>query len=205
MMTPVVLFSIGNPGPLNRHSTGHMVLKELMENYDIKQPVNKNLYAIASNEDSSLIFVKSNTYMNESSKAWLKLRDNEKIPTGAIVIVLYDDFENDIPKVKLSKFGKKSESHNGIKNLQSVMMQDDGVRFKFFKLGIGIGPKPSGANKASMSSWVLSPFTLQQKQLIVDKSLDLCITHLKEIASLDGEIDNIDKYNSRVIKKNISE
>lgn len=135
--------------------------------------------------------------MNESAKAWTKVVANEKLPSDSIIIILYDDFENDIPLVKLSTF-KKNESHNGVKNLMTVMMQNE-TRYQFLKLGIGIGPKPAQADKATMSSWVLSPFTLDQKQIIMSQSFDLCLFYLQQIAEADA-IGDVGKFDSRVKK-----
>ncbi|CCG21337.1 hypothetical protein CORT_0A09520 [Candida orthopsilosis Co 90-125] len=196
----LVLFSIGNPGPSNRHSTGHIMLKLLLENYSstVKQLVPKSTYSMTSNADNSLIFIKSNTYMNESAKAWNKVISNEKLPNGSIVIILYDDFENDIPSVKLSKF-KKNESHNGVKNLMTVMQNE--TSYLILKLGIGIGPKPAQASKATMSSWVLSPFTLEQKQTIMSQSFDLCLFYLQQIAEAGGEMGDVGKFDVRVKKQ----
>lgn len=82
--------------------------------------------------------------MNESAKAWNKIVANEKLPTDSTVIILYDDFENDIPLVKLSKF-RKNESHNGIKNLMATMQNE--TRYQVLKLGIGIGPETSSSKQ----------------------------------------------------------
>ncbi|KAI5954156.1 hypothetical protein CANMA_004995 [Candida margitis] len=195
----LVLFSIGNPGPSNRHSTGHLMLKILLDNYSstVKQLVPKSTYSITSNADNSLIFIKSNTYMNESAKAWNKVIATEKLPPDSIVIILYDDFENDIPSVKLSTF-KKNESHNGIKNLMTVMQKE--TRLQCLKLGIGIGPKPVQASKATMSSWVLSPFTLEQKQIIMTQSFELCLFYLQQVAEVEGEIGDVGKFDAKVKK-----
>ncbi|KAI5959536.1 hypothetical protein KGF57_002061 [Candida theae] len=195
----LVLFSIGNPGPSNRHSAGHLMLKLLLDNYasSVKQLLPKSTYSITSNTDNSLIFIKSNTYMNESAKAWTKIMANEKLPNDSIVIILYDDFENDIPSVKLSKF-KKNESHNGVKNLMGGMQNE--TRFQIFKLGIGIGPKPAQASRDTMSSWVLSPFTMDQKQAIMTQSFDLCLYYLQQIAETGGEIGDVGKFDAKVKK-----
>ncbi|CAK9435447.1 uncharacterized protein LODBEIA_P01740 [Lodderomyces beijingensis] len=196
---PLVLLSIGNPGPLTRHSVGHYILKLLMEKYQAKQPQLRPSYAISTNHDSSLVFIKSNSYMNESSKAWTKSRDRESIRPGSIIVVLYDDFEANVPKVKLSRFGKKNESHNGIRDLTSVMQADD-ERFKVFKLGVGIGPKPRDASRDAMSHWVLSPFKPVEKQMIAEKSFQLCCLYLQNIAECDGEIGDVGKFDARIKK-----
>ncbi|KAI5963321.1 uncharacterized protein KGF55_003113 [Candida pseudojiufengensis] len=204
MSPPLVLFSIGNPGPQNRHSAGHMMLKLLIENTsNVKQLISKSTYSITNNSDKSIYFIKSNTYMNESSKAMEKFLAVENIPQGSLILILYDDFETNLPNIKLSNL-KKNESHNGIKSLQKFT-NDNTSRYNWLKLGISIGPKPVNASKEIMSSWVLSPFTLEQKQLFMNKSLDLCLFYLTEIIekfneSEDGQLGDIGKLDVRIRK-----
>ncbi|KAI5951462.1 hypothetical protein KGF54_004536 [Candida jiufengensis] len=202
MSPPLILFSIGNPGPQNRHSTGHIMLKPLIDSsQNVKQLHTKSTYSITSNSNKSIYFVKSNTYMNESSKAMERLFKDENLPFGCLIIVLYDDFESNLPNVKLSNL-KKNESHNGLKNLQKFTTSQN---YKILKLGLAIGPKPQNSNKETMSSWVLSPFTLEQKQIFLTKSFELCTFYLAEIIekiqeSENGELGDIGKFDARIKK-----
>ncbi|KAK6464273.1 peptidyl-tRNA hydrolase [Scheffersomyces coipomensis] len=200
----LILFSVGNPGPSNRHSTGHLMLKELVSYFDVKQLQKKSpLYSITSNDDHSLILVKSNSYMNDSGKAFKKFIESERInlaSTENLILILYDDFENKIGNVKLSTF-KNHESHNGIKSIQTSLTQannnNNGV---VFNLGIGIGPKPNNASRDTMASWVLSDFKLEEKQIIETVGLDVLTTYLGEIIEVNGDIKDCNKFNAHMAK-----
>ena len=119
------IFSIGNPGPITRHSVGHFMLKRLMESSSttsIKQLSNYSSYSLSVDSFNNIIYIKSNTYMNESSKAWNKFKlskeyrsfikeqdqdqDQDHHDQIVSVIILYDDFENNLGTIKLKQFKK---------------------------------------------------------------------------------------------------
>ncbi|KAL6452574.1 pth Peptidyl-tRNA hydrolase [Candida maltosa Xu316] len=149
--------------------------------------------------DSDVVYVHSNTFMNESSKAWLSFTKSEKktvfVGDGNVVLVLYDDFESELGSVKLSRF-KKNESHNGLKDLKKVVDDGDGV----FLLGIGIGPKPVAATRDTMARWVLSPFNANEKARLDNEVLDLVNLYIGEIESVGGEKSDVNKFNARMKK-----
>lgn len=161
-----------------------------MSHLGAKQLVKSSVYS--SSNLGNLMFVKSNAYMNESDKALKKFFETNKIlPDQVTLVVLYDDFENDLGKVKISKF-KKNESHNGIKSVLKYMKNGDNV----FKLGVGIGPKPSNATRHTMADWVLSPFRLQDKEILESKGIPLAIDYIDFILEVEGEVGDPQKVNA---------
>lgn len=175
---------------MNRHSVGHLVLKSVMDHLGAKQLVKSSVYSSSTIEN--LVFVKSNSYMNESDKALKKFFESNKISSDQVIlVVLYDDFENDLGKVKISKF-KKNESHNGIKSVLKYMKNGDNV----YKLGVGIGPKPSNATRDTMADWVLSPFRLQDKEVLESKGIPLAIDYIDYILEVEGEVGDTNKVNA---------
>ncbi|EGW33254.1 uncharacterized protein SPAPADRAFT_60597 [Spathaspora passalidarum NRRL Y-27907] len=189
----LIVLSIGNPGSITRHSVGHFLYAHLVSTYGLPQPTKNSTYSATTNGELTL--VKSNTYMNESSKAWLKFVDKNRIPADAIVLILYDDFESDLGVVRISKF-KKNESHNGVRNLMTCLSTRDNV----YKLGVGIGPKPVGSNKDSMASWVLSEFKQNEKEKLGNISLPKVIAYLDEIIETETVMD-VNKFNSKMTKQ----
>ncbi|RLV95708.1 Peptidyl-tRNA hydrolase [Spathaspora sp. JA1] len=189
----IIVLSIGNPGSITRHSVGHFIYAHLVTNYALPQPTKHSTYSFTSNEE--IILVKSNTYMNESSKAWIKFQDKQRVPSDAIVLILYDDFESDLGVVKIGKF-KKNESHNGIRNLMTCLSDRDNV----YKLGVGIGPKPVGANKESMASWVLSGFKQNEKEKLGNISLPKVVAYLDEIIETE-KVGDVNKLNAKITKQ----
>lgn len=192
MSTTIVFFSIGNPGPQTRHSVGHLVLKELADALETKQLVKHGKYSIARLDN--LVFVKSNAYMNESGALLRAFLANERVGKCTIVVV-YDDFELDLPKVRVQAL-KKNESHNGIKAVQKEVYS---LPHTVYKLGVGVGPKPQGASKDTMASFVLSDFTPQQKQSI-PTAMKAVFQYVHQIIEKDGELGDTNKINSLVAK-----
>ncbi|EEQ38205.1 putative peptidyl-tRNA hydrolase [Clavispora lusitaniae] len=189
----IVFFSIGNPGRMNRHSTGHYVLQHLVSDFGATQLVKKGKYSITSLDN--VMFVKSNAYMNESGESLRAFLGNEKI-RQCILVVLFDDFELVMPKVRLQRL-KQNESHNGIKSIGREIQSQN---IEALKLGVGIGPKPQNASRDSMASWVLSDFKLEEKQLL-STSLQTIYKYVEHIISSDGEIGDCNKLNSRITKQ----
>lgn len=186
----LVIFSIGNPGTMNRHSAGHLVLKELIDGFGGKQLIKasgKGKYY--STAIDNITFVKSNAYMNESGEALKEYLQNEKVRAGQItLIVLYDEFDLPLSKVKLSLF-KKNESHNGVKCVRALLLQSYPT-ITAVKLGVGIGPKPQNASKDTIASWVLSSFRESEKRALLEASVPLVFSYIEAILQNNGVIND---------------
>ncbi|KAK6457723.1 peptidyl-tRNA hydrolase [Scheffersomyces xylosifermentans] len=196
----LIFFSVGNPGPATRHSTGHIMLRYLQDYFDLRELTKKAQYSITKTSNNGIILVKSNSYMNESNKALKQFLDGERIKLNesSVLVILYDDFENNLGKVKISTF-KKNESHNGIKSIQNLISSKYNTA-TVYKLGIGIGPKPHKASKDTMSSWVLSKFNAEEAKVLEDTSFDLLTDYMDEIIERDGEIGDCNKFNAHMTK-----
>lgn len=192
-LSMIVFFSIGNPGPLSRHSVGHFVMKHLVDGLGAKQLTKKGKYSATTIDN--VMLAKSNTYMNESAELLRQLLTRERLG-NSIIFIVYDDFDIDIPKVRVRDFKAKNESHNGIKSVWKLLQ---GNQHQCYKLGVGIGPKPSGANKDAMASFVLADFTPGEKEHLSD-SMDRVFTYVHEILQCDGDIGDVNKLNARVTK-----
>ncbi|CUM49127.1 uncharacterized protein AC631_01199 [Debaryomyces fabryi] len=196
-----IIFSIGNPGPINRHSTGHLVLKELIEYFDAKQlvkPLSNSMYSMT--EIDNLALVKSNSYINDSSKLLKQYIEQERIGLAqAVLVILYDEFDLDLGKVRISQF-KKNESHNGVRSLKEYISRQPSD-LRVYKLGIGIGPKPSNATTSTMSSWVLSNYKPEEREIIDNVSIPLAIDYIDHIIDANGEIPDCSKLNASFTKR----
>lgn len=191
-MTSIVLFSVGNPGPMNRHSTGHYVLKNLVEAFEAKQMSKKGKYSVTNLDN--VYFVKSNAYMNESGLLLQAFLKNERLGP-CVIVVLYDDFELHMPRVRLQQL-KKNESHNGIKSVARAL---ESLHAACFKLGVGIGPKPQGASKDTMAAWVLADFRPEEKAAL-ETSMEYVYKYTDALISSEGDVGDCNKLNARVTK-----
>jgi PTH1 family peptidyl-tRNA hydrolase len=135
--------------------------------------------------------------MNESARALKLVIDDERLSLNQWnVVVVYDDFETNLGTVKLAEF-KKNESHNGIKSIKNFVASLN-VDCSVFKLGIGIGPKPTNSTKESMATWVLSPFSQTELQLLQSTSFPTLYVYIHTIE--DSAIINVNKLNATVTR-----
>lgn len=189
-MVNIVFFSLGNPGPINRHSTGHYVIKHLVEAFQAPPMTKKGKYSITHIYD--VYFVKSNTYMNESGALLRDFLAGERV-RPCVVVIVYDDFELSMPKARIQQF-QRNESHNGIKSVAQIL---NSLAVQGYKLGVGIGPKPLGN---MMASWVLSKFTQQEMQML-EMSMQYVYKYVHKVIENEGEIADCGKLNAGITKE----
>lgn len=191
-MVNIVFFSLGNPGPINRHSTGHYVIKHLVDAFEAPPMTKKGKYSITNVDD--VYFAKSNAYMNESGALLRDLLAGERV-RPCVIVVVYDDFELNMPKVRIQEF-RKNDSHNGVKSVAQVL---NAQAIQGYKLGVGIGPKPLGASKNTMASWVLSKFT-QEELRMLETSMQYVYKYVHKVIENEGEIADCSKLNAGITK-----
>ena len=113
---------------------GFNTINMLAEEYGLK--VNKSkfrgLYATGEIEGEKVILLKPQTYMNLSGESVIQFVNFYKIPMENI-IVIYDDFDTDIEKIRIRKIGSAG-SHNGMKSIIEHLKTD-----KFMRIRVGIG------------------------------------------------------------------
>ena len=132
-----LIVGLGNPEPeysKTRHNMGFNTINMLAEEYKLK--VNKSkfrgLYAAGEIEGEKVILLKPQTYMNLSGESVIQFINFYKIPMENI-IVIYDDFDTDVEKIRIRKTGSAG-SHNGMKSIIEHLKTD-----KFMRIRVGIG------------------------------------------------------------------
>lgn len=133
-----LIVGLGNPEPdysQTRHNVGFDAVNYISEKYNIE--MNKKgfdgIYGIGKIDENQVILLKPQTYMNESGKSIVKVRDFYKIPNENI-IVIHDDMDFDVGKVKLRKQGGAG-THNGMK---SVVNELNTKQFPRVRIGTGM-------------------------------------------------------------------
>ncbi|QTA37321.1 aminoacyl-tRNA hydrolase [Thermosipho ferrireducens] len=181
----VLVVGLGNPGPhyaFTRHNVGFMFLDRLSSHW---QREFNYLYSKIKIEDKDVKLVKPMTYMNLSGKIF----DFIKIENYSGIIVVYDDLDLPLGKIRIRKKGSAG-GHNGVKSIIHAIGE------KFIRIRIGIGPKPE---KEDVVHYVLSNFTDEELQ-ILDKVLNVSIEALRVIIS--ESVDKaMNKYNSFEVAK----
>jgi PTH1 family peptidyl-tRNA hydrolase len=129
-----LIIGLGNPGneyKKTRHNVGWILLDDLFS--DVSWKVNTYAHALVAHteiNDIQVQLIKPQTFMNDSGKSLHYFMDKEGY-RGEQVIVIYDDLDLPIGKIKLS-FDRGSGGHNGIKSLEEVLGRG------FIRIRIGI-------------------------------------------------------------------
>ncbi|MER2295074.1 MAG: aminoacyl-tRNA hydrolase [Desemzia incerta] len=148
-----MIVGLGNPGKKyqdTKHNIGFITLDELA--YQHKFTFNKSKFEADVAEGwvgrEKALFIKPQTFMNESGRAVRPLMDYYNIDTKDL-LVIYDDLDLPVGKVRLRQKGSAG-GHNGIKSIiQHIGTQD------FNRIRIGIDrPYP----KQTVVQHVLSGF-----------------------------------------------
>ena len=162
-----LICGLGNPGikyDLTRHNIGFDIINHLATFNNcqlVKKDNDVELYkTIIGSEECFLC--KPLTFMNLSGKPIGKLKRFYKIPISKI-IVIHDDLDLEVNKVKI-KIGGGNAGHNGLSNIDQIIGSD----YKRLRVGIG-----HPGNKSMVSSYVLEKFSIEDKELIDNKLLQI--------------------------------
>ena len=153
-----IIAGLGNPGEKyldTRHNAGFLALDYISKEYNFK--INTVKFKSICATKSGALFMKPQTYMNNSGEAVSEAARFYKIPPENI-LVISDDISLPVGKVRIKKGG----SDGGQKGLKSIIyhLSDDG--FPRIKIGIGDKPHPD----YELADWVLSKFSKEDDKII---------------------------------------
>ncbi len=177
-----LIVGLGNPEPeysKTRHNMGFDTVNKLAEKYNIKFDKKEfdGIYGSGTIEDKKVILLKPQTYMNESGKSIIKIKNFYKIEDENTIIV-YDDIDLEVGTVKIRKEGGAG-THNGMKSVIENL-----ATTKFPRVRIGTG-KPEF--KELLISYVIQKMTDEEYKNLAP-SIDKAEIAVEEILK-DG-IDN---------------
>ena len=126
-----------------------MAIDSILEKYNIETGKEKfkGYHYIYSGTEQKIVFLKPQTYMNNSGRCVSAIMNFFSIEPSS-VIVWHDEIDLDKGKIKV-KWGGGHGGHNGIRDIISHIGND------FWRIRIGIG-RPT--NNIPPSKWVLSSF-----------------------------------------------
>ncbi|HLO43136.1 MAG TPA: aminoacyl-tRNA hydrolase [Leadbetterella sp.] len=148
-----LIVGLGNIGPeyaFTRHNAGFMVLDRLAAKENLSFKVDR-LASVAEfkYKGRAITLIKPTTYMNLSGKALQHWMTALKVPVENVMI-LVDDLALPLGKLRIKPKGS-SAGHNGLKNIEFVLGNDNYPRLK-----IGIG---SDFPKGRQVDYVLGKFS----------------------------------------------
>ena len=157
-----LILGLGNPGQeyeKTRHNIGFIFLDYISNRLNIKieNKCYKGLFANTIINGEKVIFLKPQTFMNNSGQAIEKIVNFYKLSPDDI-LVIHDDIDLDLARVKVVK-NSSSGGHNGIKSIESCL----GTK-KYMRIKLGINSKLNRETK----NFVLGKFTDEEMIVIKD-------------------------------------
>ena len=161
------IIGLGNPGvkyEATRHNVGFEILDYLnsIEFNSEQFKKNERLFsqiALVAKPYDQLLLAKPLTYMNDSGKALLAIKNWYKLALKDI-LVIHDDVSLPLGKLRLQKQGGAGGQH-GVESIINSLGGNKG----FNRLKIGVGPDPGGDRRAD---YVLQKFKPEEKILLRD-------------------------------------
>lgn len=154
-----IIAGLGNPTKTyegTRHNVGFAVIDELAKEYGIS--LNEGKYKALSGsgyiEGEKVILVKPLTYMNLSGESIVQFVNFYKINPEEDLIVIYDDIDLDVGKLRLRGKGSAG-GHNGMKNIIAHIGTQT-----FPRVRLGVGAKPQGWD---LADYVLGHFSKEEQ------------------------------------------
>ena len=132
-----IIVGLGNPEPeysRTRHNMGFDVINILAKKHNIELNRSKfnAIYGTGVIENEKVILIKPQTYMNNSGEVVVEFVKFYK-ETLNNVIVIYDDMDTDIGKIRIRAKGGAG-SHNGMKSMVKELNSEE-----FPRIRVGIG------------------------------------------------------------------
>lgn len=154
---PFLIVGLGNPGAQyanTRHNVGFMAV-DVLAGDDVVWKSEKNaLTARVETDGRRLIFVKPQTFMNNSGLAVGGLMAFYKIPLENLVVI-HDDMDIMVGHCR-EKIGGGSAGHNGIRSIDAVVGRD------YRRIRIGVGHPRDFNLPMDPADWVLGRFGPEQ-------------------------------------------
>jgi len=183
-----LIIGLGNPEKdyaNTRHNMGVDVINKLAKQYDLEIAKKKfeSEYETAIIEGEKVVLIKPQTFMNSSGEAVKAFIQFYKVDLKN-VIVIYDDIDIEVGKIKVRKSGSPG-SHNGIKSVTHFLSDEN-----FPRIRIGIG-KPD--EDVDLVEHVLGAIPDEERKLL-DEAIEKAKNAIVEL--LQNGIDSaMNKYN----------
>jgi PTH1 family peptidyl-tRNA hydrolase len=158
----IIIIGLGNPTKehsLDRHNVGFQTLDSFAEKAGLIFEENSTFHAQLSS-DSTILFAKPTTWMNDSGLSAKKLFQQYK----TLPIVIYDDIDINLGEIKCS-MGRGAGGHNGVQSIIDHLGTKD-----FFRIRIGVRPVHEELKKDILppdgfEKFLLKPFAPFEKEL----------------------------------------
>ncbi len=163
-----LIVGLGNPGEKYasvRHNLGFIVVDKLVaSSKDQVAWEDSKKFKSQIAKSKNIIFVKPQTYMNNSGLAVKLLTTYYKLPTTDLIVV-HDELDLPLGKIKV-RIGGAAAGHHGVESIINTLKTDKFIRVR---LGIGNLRTQSGEHKGqsiSAEKFVLEVFLHSEKSQV---------------------------------------
>ncbi|KAI0139569.1 peptidyl-tRNA hydrolase [Hypoxylon sp. NC0597] len=188
-----LIVSLGNQAPYYEclHSAGHFALASLQRLLHPSQPpFTTERYgrkACLASTGHTYTMLQSPTQMNISgpwlAKTWREMLENHRLkPSELSLVLVHDDLEEELGRVRIRKWKASHRGHNGVKSVNTSLKPADFPGARWSRISIGIG-RPEARDHMSVSDYVLKKMTRYQRDVIdsqVGPRVLHCLRELQE-------------------------
>ena len=183
-----VIVGLGNPGKQyenTRHNVGFNVIDILAKenNISVTKIKHKALIGEGRIANNKVLLVKPQTYMNLSGETLIDIYNYYKVDMDKI-IVIYDDIDLDVGKLRIRKKGSAG-THNGMRSIVKCLGSGE-----FPRIRVGVSKPMPGQN---LADFVLSRFR-KEEAIDLDTGLEKAYRAVECIISEDID-KSMNKYN----------
>ena len=152
-----LIVGLGNPEKEyanTRHNMGFNVINKIANEYKIEITECKfeGLFWMGQIEGEKVIFLKPQTFMNDSGRSVKKTKNFYKIPEEN-VLVIYDDIDLEPTNIRIRKKGSPG-THNGMKSVTECLATQN-----FPRVRVGIG---SPEHKGDLINYVIGKISKEE-------------------------------------------
>ncbi|BDU51187.1 aminoacyl-tRNA hydrolase [Haliovirga abyssi] len=186
-----LIIGLGNPGKEykdTRHNIGFAAIKKFADDIGVSNFKNKfkGIVGEINYKGEKLILLQPQTFMNLSGNSVVEAVNFYKINPEKDIIVVYDDMDLDIGKLRIRLKGSAG-GHNGIKSIISHI----GDKFPRIKVGIG-----KSKSREATVNYVLGRFSKSEREDI-DENLTVILKILDEFVTEENLEKIMCKYNKK--------
>ncbi|MDQ5901664.1 MAG: peptidyl-tRNA hydrolase, family [Patescibacteria group bacterium] len=180
-----LIVGLGNPGEKyskTRHNVGFILLDFFVNGWQ----KDKYAEALVSKDfinGSDVIYVKPETFMNDSGRSVSYLKEKFEIPNENIFVV-YDDIDLPFGEIRISH-DRGDGGHNGIKSIVSCLESRDFTRLRF-----GIAPSSEDGRAIKPKGGFFTPASKAVSNFVLK---DFSASDLEKIKNLSAKVEEIIK------------
>ncbi|MBX4211009.1 aminoacyl-tRNA hydrolase [Candidatus Parcubacteria bacterium] len=194
-----IIVGLGNAGEeyeQTRHNTGRIMLESFRKSHDLpeweEKKIVQSLVSSGKVGKEKVELVMPETFMNKSGLAVKKFVAEKKAEN---LIVVYDDFDLPIGKIKVS-YNRSSGGHRGLESIIKNIKTE-----AFTRVRVGIAPvTPSGKTKVLRGDDVVEKHILgkfKDKELMAIKKVSKNVSEALEMIISDGREKAMGEFNSK--------